>query len=77
MPTFRFIVKCLKNGQTLYLEGENGFTFTTRKPHAKQYLFRDAALDMAKRVMANKKLGVKKATAEKVGLGKELTYVDY
>lgn len=61
-------------------EANEGFTvvsFTLVKACAKQFTDRDSAIYLCQRIMAEKKLSIKKAKAEKIGLGREVVYADY
>lgn len=75
MSMFRYVVKCNKNGQTLYLANDVTLELTPIKAFAQQFLIRDVAIGLAQTIMQTKRLSVKKACAEKIAPGKEVTYV--
>jgi len=74
MSMFRYVVKCNRNGQVLYLENDATMALTPTKALAQQFLLREAAIKCAEALMADKRLNVKKAHAEKIAPGKGVSY---
>ena len=71
---FRYVVRCNKNGQVLYVANDDMLELTPIKALAQQFLLREAAIQVANQVTSNKRLGVKKAHAEKIAPGKEVPF---
>lgn len=76
MSMFRYVVRCNKNGQVLYLENDATMALTPLKCFAHQFLLREAAIGCAKTLMGDKKRSIKKAVAEKIAPGKGVCYVN-
>lgn len=74
MPNFKFAVRCVRNGQTLYVSNEATLELNPLRVSACLFDTREAALRVCGELLADKRLCVRKASPEKVGLGKGITY---